>query len=170
MVILLFIFSTRMEVRSGPWAEICWGFPEELSFLIEILSLLVSLVFFLLEAQEFLQVQRHLSIRTSGYPGGAWVSVMTLSPCHLWTAYSRPPSSREKQTLCLLRPLCSGSLGLPGLPVCSLPLYIIGRLTGGHALPTCTQFVADPTVPGKAPLGKEEKPIFLTVFILILYL
>lgn len=97
------------------------------NFLIETLSLLVSLIFFfLLEAQEFLQVQWHLSVRTSGYPGGAWVLIMTLSPCHPWTAYCRPPSSREKQTLCLFRPLCSGSLGSPW-PACLLSALVYYR-------------------------------------------
>lgn len=66
------------------------------------------------------------SVRTSGYPGGAWVLIMTLSPCHPWTAYCRPPSSREKQTLCLFRPLCSGSLGSPW-PACLLSALVYYR-------------------------------------------
>lgn len=84
------------------------------SFLIETPSLLASLVFlFLPEAQEFLQVQQHLSNMTKGYPEGAWVLDDNTEPYHLWTAYCRLPSSREEQTPCLFNPLCFGSLGSP---------------------------------------------------------
>lgn len=147
------------------------------SFLIETPSLLASLVFlFLPEAQEFLQVQQHLSNMTRGYPGGAWVLDDDTEPYHLWTAYCRLPSSRKsKPRVCLIL-FALAIWGLPGLTVCPLPLYVIVGLAGRCALPTYTQPMAYPTIPRRGPLGKESvyscrrNPCFLQLLTkLILY-